>query len=153
MATTADTETIATTATTGLASVAAAVDGAAPFSAATPAELEARFCVLAAAGDVDALTTLYAADAVVSLPRGREAAGHAAIRAAFADAIASGARWAEPDSIRVIETGSLAMTSSTSVDGVVGTQVARREPDGGWVWVRDGSHLRSEVGADLLGAA
>ena len=121
--------------------------------AATPAELEARFCVLAAAGDLDGLTTLYAADAVVIQPRGREAAGHAAIRAAFAEALASGARWAEPDSIRVIESGSLAMTTSTSTDGVVGTQVARREPDGGWLWVRDGSHLRSAAAADLLGAA
>jgi ketosteroid isomerase-like protein len=121
--------------------------------AATPAELETRFCVLAAAGDLDGLTTLYAADAVVSLPRGREAAGHAAIRAAFAEALASGARWAEPTSIRVIESGSLALTTSTSTDGVVGTQVARREPDGGWVWVRDGSHLRSAAVADLVGAA
>lgn len=121
--------------------------------AATPAELETRFCVLAAAGDLDALTSLYAADAVVSLPRGREAAGHAAIRAAFAEALACGARWAEPDSIRVIESGALAMTTSTSLDGVVGTQVARREPDGGWVWVRDGSHLRGTAASDLAGAA
>jgi ketosteroid isomerase-like protein len=121
--------------------------------AATPAELETRFCVLAAAGDLDALTSLYAADAVVSLPRGREAAGHAAIRAAFAEALACGARWAEPDSIRVIESGALAMTTSTSLDGVVGTQVARHEPDGGWVWVRDGSHLRGAAASDLAGAA
>ncbi|TQM64791.1 YybH family protein [Humibacillus xanthopallidus] len=121
--------------------------------AATPAELEARFCLLAAAGDLDGLTRLYAADAVVSLPRGREAAGHAAIRTAFAEALARGVRWAEPDSIRVIDSGTLAMTSSTSTDGVVGTQVARREPDGGWVWVRDGSHLRGPAVADLLGAA
>ncbi|GAA2156266.1 SnoaL-like protein [Humibacillus xanthopallidus] len=121
--------------------------------AATPAELEARFCLLAAEGDLDGLTRLYAADAVVSLPRGREAAGHTAIRRAFAEALASGARWPEADSTRVIESGALAMTTSTSADGVVGTQVARREPDGRWVWVRDGSHLRCAAVADLLGAA
>ena len=125
----------------------------APHGAAAPGELEARFCLLAAAGDVDGLTRLYAADAVVSLPRGREAAGHAAIRVAFAEALAAGVRWAEPDSVRVIETGALAMTCSTSSDGVVSTQVARREPDGRWVWVRDGSHLRAATGVDLLGAA
>ena len=112
-----------------------------------------RFCALAAAGDLDGLTGLYAADAVVSLPRGREAAGHPAIRSAFAQALAAGARWAQPDSIRVIDTGTLAMTSSTSTDGVVSTQVARREADGSWVWVRDGSHLREATGTDLLGAA
>jgi ketosteroid isomerase-like protein len=121
--------------------------------AATPAELETRFCALAAAGDLEGLTRLYAADAVVSLPRGREAAGHDAIRTAFAEALTRGARWPEPDSVRVIDSGALAMTTSTSADGVVGTQVARREPDGSWVWVRDGSHLRSPVVADLLGAA
>jgi ketosteroid isomerase-like protein len=60
--------------------------------AATPAELETRFCALAAAGDLEGLTRLYAADAVVSLPRGREAAGHDAIRTAFAEALTRGAR-------------------------------------------------------------
>ena len=118
-----------------------------------PELLEARFAACVAAGDLDGMLRLYAADAVVSLPRGREAAGHAAIRAAFTDALAAGARWAEPDSIRVIETGALAMTSSTGLDGVVRTQVARREPDGTWLWVRDGSHLRAEAGVDLPGAA
>ena len=121
----------------------------------SPDELEARFCALAAAGDLDGLTRLYAADAVVSLPRGREAAGHAAIRAAFVAALHSGVRWAEPGSVRVIVTGPLAMTSATGLDGRVGTQVARREPCGAWVWVRDGSHLRfaEDAFADLPGAA
>ena len=120
-----------------------------------PDELEARFCALAAAGDLDGLTGLYAADAVVSLPRGREAAGHAAIRAAFVAALRSGVRWAEPGSVRVIVTGALAMTSATGLDGRVGTQVARRERCGAWVWVRDGSHLRfaEDAFADLPGAA
>jgi ketosteroid isomerase-like protein len=126
---------------------------ATPSGAATPGDLEVRFCLLAAAGDLDALTRLYAADAVVSLPRGREAAGHTAIRAAFAEALDGGVRWAAPASVRVIETGSLAMTCSTSEDGVVSTQVARLESDGRWVWVRDGSHLRRATEVGLPGAA
>jgi ketosteroid isomerase-like protein len=123
--------------------------------AASPDELESRFCALAAAGDAAGLMSLYAADAVVSLPRGREAAGHAAIRAAFDAALRSGVRWAEPDSVRVIVTGALAMTSATGLDGRVGTQVARREPCGAWVWVRDGSHLRfaEDASTALPGAA
>ena len=124
-----------------------------PSGAATPGELEARFCLLAAAGDLDGLTRLYAADAVVSLPRGREAAGHTAIRAAFAEALDAGVGWAAPASTRVIETGPLAMTCSTGEDGVVSTQVARREADGVVVWVRDGSHLRGATELDLPGAA
>ena len=121
--------------------------------AGAPEALESRFAACVAAGDLDGIVGLYAADAVVSLPRGREAAGHTAIRAAFAEALDAGVRWAAPASIRVIETGALAMTCSTSEDGVVSTQVARLESDGGWVWVRDGSHLRRATEMDLPGAA
>jgi hypothetical protein len=45
-------------------------------------------------------------------------------------------------------TGGLAMTTSTTADGTVRTQVARRTADNRWVWVRDGSRLR-EVEACL----
>ena len=139
-----------TTATTAICEITAPTAAA---GATTPADLEARFCARAAAGDVAGLVSLYAADAVVSLPRGREAAGHTAIRAAFAEALDAGVRWAAPASIRVIETGALAMTCSTSEDGVVSTQVARLESDGRWVWVRDGSHLRRATEVGLPGAA
>ncbi|GAB3051051.1 hypothetical protein GCM10027053_07900 [Intrasporangium mesophilum] len=124
-----------------------------------PELLELRFAECVAHGDLDGILRLYAADAVVSLPRGREAAGHAAIRAAFAAALGAGALEADaPEAgaldagaldagtarraARVIRCGDLAMTTSTSPDGTVQTQVARREADGSWVWVRDGSRLR-----------
>lgn len=157
--------------TTTLPATAAAPSPATGAGVADPAALEARFSLLASAGDLDGLIGLYAADAVVSLPLGREAAGHGAIRAAYAAALAAGATWSRPTSVRVIDTGALALTSSADADGVVRTQVARREADGTWVWVRDGSHLRDSphlrdsahprggstaVGgpvADLLGAA
>ena len=116
-----------------------------------PADPEARFAPVPR-GDLAGLMRLYAADAVVSLPRGREAAGHIAIRAAFAEALAAGARWAEPDSVRVIETGALAMTSPTSPDGVVRTQVAAASPTGAG-WVRDGVAPARRTRVDLLGAA
>ncbi|MGO4596884.1 nuclear transport factor 2 family protein [Terrabacter sp. 2RAF25] len=112
--------------------------------AGTPEALEARFVELATAGDLDGIVGLYAADAVVSLPHGREAAGPAAIRAAFAAAIA--ARALGPFDVavvsRAIVTGDLAMTTSSAADGSVRTQVARRTAGGRWVWVRDGSRLR-----------
>jgi len=113
--------------------------------ASTPQALESRFVAFASAGDVDGIVGLYAADAVVSLPRGREAAGSAAIRDAFAAALAAGAL-GSPDAARVasraIVAGDLAMTTSSSEDGSVRTQVARRTADDRWVWVRDGSRLR-----------
>ena len=78
--------------------------------------LEAPLRRLVAAGDLDGIMRLYAADAVVSLPRGREAAGSTAIRAAFAAALAAGV--AGPDgsavSSRAVVTGDLAMTTSTT---------------------------------------
>jgi ketosteroid isomerase-like protein len=115
--------------------------------ASAPEALESRLVACVAAGDLDGIVGLYAADAVVSLPRGREAAGHCAIRSAFAAALAAGvlgrdgAQSADVRS-RAVVTGDLAMTTSTAADGTVRTQVARRTPGDRWVWVRDGSRLR-----------
>ncbi len=113
--------------------------------AGTPEALEARFVELALAGDLDGIVGLYAADAVVSLPLGREAAGHVAIRAAFAAALAAGALGPFEGAVatRAVVTGDLAMTTSSCPGGSVRTQVARRTADGRWVWVRDGSRLRA----------
>ncbi|GAB3879947.1 YybH family protein [Terrabacter terrigena] len=112
--------------------------------AAAPEALEACLVELALAGDLDGIVGLYAADAVVSLPLGREAAGHSAIRAAFAAALAAGVLGPFEPAVasRAVVTGDLAMTTSSGADGSVRTQVARRTPDGRWVWVRDGSRLR-----------
>jgi len=118
-----------------------------------PELLEACFAACVASGDVEGIVQLYAADAVVSLPRGREAAGSDAIRSAFAAALASAALGVRSAcasrgvdevarSARAIVSGDLAMTTSTAPDGTVHTQVARREGDGSWVWIRDGSRLR-----------
>lgn len=108
-----------------------------------PESLCERFVASARAGDLDGILALYAADAVVSLPRGREAAGAAAVRAAYAAALASGVdvTGGGIESARALVVGDLAVTSVTGVDGQVRTQVARRGPDGGWVWIRDGRHL------------
>jgi ketosteroid isomerase-like protein len=114
--------------------------------AAAPEQLESRLAVLVRAGDADGIAMLHAADAVVSLPGGREAAGRAAIRAAYAAALVGGAACALVGpggaTTRALVSGDLAMTTSTWADGSVRTQVARREADGTWVWVRDGSRLR-----------
>ena len=107
----------------------------------SPEDLGRRCADLIEAGDLDGLTSLYAADAVVSLPDGREAAGSTAIRAAFAAALASGADLTVASVGTAIVAGTLACTTSTTATGAVLTQVARREPDGTWRWVRDGHRL------------
>ncbi len=122
--------------------------------ATTPEALAARFVGLLAAQDVDAVVSLYADDAVVSLPHGREAAGPGAIRLAYARALADGVARGIQTTIepRVVIAGSLAMTSFTGTDARVRTLLARREPDGSWLWVRDGSTLRHLVGAPEVAA-
>jgi ketosteroid isomerase-like protein len=110
-----------------------------------PDELGARFAECVAAGDLDGIMQLYAADAVVSLRGGREAAGRALIRAAFAAALASGMDVAVEQAGPAIVTGTLACTTSVTADGRLCTQVARQEPDGTWRWVRDGFRLRDLV--------
>ncbi|HKX67647.1 MAG TPA: nuclear transport factor 2 family protein [Intrasporangium sp.] len=125
----------------------------------TPRDLLASYVERVAAGDVAGIVGSYAADAVVTLPCGREAAGLEAIGVAFAGALASGAALAVDDSVvdeaRVIETGSLSMVSFTGLDGAVRTLVAWRAEDG-WAWVRDGSMLRdveAALGAGLVDVA
>lgn len=109
-----------------------------------PETLCVRFAAFAAAGDLDGIVGLYDADAVVTLALGREAAGPAAIRAAFAGALAAGALRTATGaaSSRIVVAGDLAMTSATDPDGQVRTQVARRCADGQWRWIRDSGHLR-----------
>lgn len=115
-----------------------------------PETLCARFAAFVAARDLDGIVSLYGADAVVSLPFGREAAGPTAIRAAFAGALAAGVlpSGSPVASSRIVVAGDLAMTSATGPDGRVRTQVARRGADGRWVWIRDGGHL-SDIEASL----
>lgn len=114
-----------------------------------PDELVACFAECVAAGDVDGIVMLYAADAVVSLPDGREAGGRARIRAAFDRALAVGADLAVLPAGPAIVTGELACTTSQRADGRLCTQVAQQQPDGTWRWLRDGFRLRE---LDLEGA-
>lgn len=113
-------------------------------------DLGHRFAAAVVRGDLEAIVELYAADAVVTLPHGREAAGRDAIRAAFRAALDSGIDLRVASVGRPIVTGPLACTSTTDVAGRVHTQVARREADGTWRWIRDVSRLRES--ADRAGA-
>lgn len=115
-----------------------------------PEELAERFAQFVAAADIDGIVGLYAADAIVSVAEGREVVGAAGIRAAFDAALAAGDGFGVEGTVegRAVLAGTLAMTSFTGTDGVVRTQVARREADGTWLWVRDGSTLRHLVADD-----
>ena len=108
-----------------------------------PEALGERFARAVDTRDLDAIVALYAADAVVSLAGGREAAGTAAIRGAYARALAEGTDLRTEGVGEAIVEGDHACTTTRGPGGEVRTQVARLDADRGWLWVRDARHLRS----------
>jgi ketosteroid isomerase-like protein len=107
----------------------------APRHALQPEDLDRLFLSRANAGDVDGLVALYEPDAVLALAPGRLAVGSAAIRAVYADLLADRPRFA--GEIRPsIRNGDIAITSTTRT-GNATVEVARRQPDGTWLWMID----------------
>lgn len=105
--------------------------------AAEPEDLHRLFVARANAGDLDGLAALYEPGAVMAVPGGGLATGHAEIRAVFAKAFADRPEFST-DGIRpTIRNGDLALTSFRLPDGGVTTEVARRQPDGTWLWTLD----------------
>jgi ketosteroid isomerase-like protein len=88
-------------------------------------------------GDVDGLVALYEPDAVLALDDGQVATGSHEIRKAYARLVA-GQPTFEPGTQRpTLRSGDLALTSSRLANGAVTVEVARRQPDGTWLWVID----------------
>ncbi|MBO0813962.1 MAG: nuclear transport factor 2 family protein [Actinobacteria bacterium] len=100
-----------------------------------PEDLDRLFLERANAGDVDGVVDLYEPGAVLAFPPGRLTAGHAAIREVYVDLLASRPRLA--GAIRpAIRNGDLAITSTVRA-GNATVEVARRQPDGTWLWLID----------------
>jgi len=88
-------------------------------------------------GDVDGLVALYEPDAVLALPGGQVASGHDEIRRAYERLVAGGTSFAPGTQRPTLRQGDLALTSSRLASGVVTVEVARRQPDGTWLWALD----------------
>jgi len=100
-----------------------------------PEDLDRLFLERANAGDVDGVVDLYEPDAVLAFPPGHLAAGRQAIREVYADLLASRPRLT--GTIRpAIRNGDIAMTSTVR-PGNATVEVARRQPDGTWLWLID----------------
>ena len=100
-----------------------------------PEDLDRLFLERANAGDVDGVVDLYEPGAVLAFPPGRLAAGRSAIREVYADLLASRpllAREIRP----AIRNGDIAITSTVRA-GNATVEVARRQPDGTWLWLID----------------
>lgn len=108
---------------------------AAPERALEPEELDRLFLQRANAGDVDGLVALYEPDAVLAFPPGRLTVGAAAIRAVYTELLKGRPRF--DGKIRpAIRHGDIAITSTTR-PGNATVEVARRQPDGTWLWLID----------------
>jgi len=111
----------------------------------TPEDLDRLFLERANAGDVDGVVALYEPTAVLALApgqpapgqpaTGRLAVGAEAIRRVYAELLADPPAFT--GEVRpAIRNGDLAVTSTTRT-GNATVEVARRQPDGSWLWVID----------------
>jgi len=100
-----------------------------------PEDLDRLFLERANAGDVDGIVNLYEPGAVLAFPPGRRVTGRSAIREVYADLLASRPRLT--GEIRpAVRNGDIAITSTVR-PGNATVEIARRQPDGSWLWLID----------------
>jgi ketosteroid isomerase-like protein len=100
-----------------------------------PEDLDRLFLERANAGDVEGVVALYEPDAVLAFAPGQLAVGTAAIRAVYAELLASGLSFSG-DTRPALKQGDIALTSTTR-PGNATAEIARRQPDGSWLWIAD----------------
>lgn len=110
-----------------------------------PEDLDRLFLERANAGDVDGVVALYEADAVLALAPGQVAVGREAIRRVYARLLDR-----PPVFTGVIQpairNGDIAVTSATRASDAT-VEVARRQPDGTWLWMIDQPNVMGEAAA------
>ena len=102
-----------------------------------PQELEPRLIARANAGDIDGMVALFEPDAVLAIGGVRFARGTAEIREFYTNLLATGFVFHAGEPFPAILNGDLALTSSRYPNGTVSSEVARRQPDGTWLWAID----------------
>lgn len=102
-----------------------------------PNDMERLFVEYVNAGDVEGLVALYEREAVLAVDDSRVVAGQEQIRRFFIDLVASRPRLTPSIQAAALCAGDLALTSSRHRDGSVSAEIARRQPDGNWLWVVD----------------
>jgi ketosteroid isomerase-like protein len=106
-------------------------------AATEPNDLARMFIERGNAGDVDGLVALYEPDAVLAFPPGSLATGHAEIRKVYEQFVAAAPVLLPGRQHTALVAGDLALTSTTLTNGDVTVEVARRQPDGTWLWAVD----------------
>ena len=103
-----------------------------------PNDLERMFIARSNARDLDGLVALYEPDAVLMTSPSRQiAAGLRQIRDGLERMLADQREYVLGEQRPPLVSGDLALTSTRLPDGAITTEVARRQPDGTWLWVID----------------
>ena len=102
-----------------------------------PNDLGRYFIERGNAGDVDGLVALYEPNAVLAFPPGNLATGHAEIRKVFEEFVAAAPVLSPGRQHPALVSGDLALTVSTMTAGEMTVEIARRQPDGSWLWAVD----------------
>ncbi|HYT10478.1 MAG TPA: nuclear transport factor 2 family protein [Mycobacteriales bacterium] len=102
-----------------------------------PEDLGRLFVERANAGDLDGLVALYEPGAVLAFPAGQLSSGHVTIRRVYADLLATKPTLTPGEQQPAIRNGDLALTSTRLAGGDATAEVARRQPDGTWLWLID----------------
>ena len=102
-----------------------------------PQDLERLLVSRERSGDVDGMAALYESQAVLDCGDGDVKRGREAIRAFYAEEVATGRKYEFGQQQPAIISGDLALTSTRLPDGSVTAEVARRQSDGTWLWVID----------------
>lgn len=105
--------------------------------AAQPEDLARFFVERADAGDAEGLAALYESDAVLAFPPGQVTTGTQAIRRVYEHLLASKPAFTAGAQQPALRVGDLALTSTRLAGGGATAEVARRQPDGTWLWVLD----------------
>ena len=102
-----------------------------------PNDLERFFVERANAGDLEGLLALYEPHAALACGDGRVLHGREELRAFFAEFLAGRPKLASSDQAPAIVSGDIALTSSRLANGDITAEIARRQPEGHWLWVVD----------------
>ena len=102
-----------------------------------PNDLEKYFIERANAGDVEGLVALYEPDATIADGKKVLAVGRSQIRELFIKFLANHPRFDPSMQAEALCSGDIALTSSQTSNGDITAEIARRQPDGSWLWVID----------------
>lgn len=106
-------------------------------SAKKPNDLEKFFVERANAGDVEGLVALYEPKATLACGDGEVVVGLDHIRKFFVSFLASRPQLTPSVQAPALCSGNLALTSSQLSNGEITAEIARRQPDGTWLWAVD----------------